>query len=113
LYLVTRADLPAATQACQAAHAAVEFCLTYPRLTEQWHASSGALVLLAARDELDLSRIRVDVASSGLRAVPFHEPDLDGALTALAVEPAGRQFLARLPLVLATATFSVGEEVTK
>jgi Peptidyl-tRNA hydrolase PTH2 len=105
--------LPAATQACQAAHAAVEFCLTYPRLTEHWHTSSGALVLLAARDELDLSRIRADLAAAGLIAVPFHEPDLDGALTAIAVEPAGRRFLARLPLVLATVAFSEGEEVTQ
>jgi hypothetical protein len=105
--------LPAATQACQAAHAAVEFCLTYPRPTADWHASSGALVLLAALDELDLSRIHVDVTESGLRVAPFHEPDLDGALTAIAVEPAGWRFLARLPLVLATVTFSAGEEVTK
>ena len=105
--------MPAGTQACQAAHAAIEFCLTYPRLTAQWHASSGAIVLLAVRDELDLGRIRVDVAASGLRAAPFHEPDLDGALTAVAVEPAGRRFLARLPLVLATVTSSDGEEVTK
>lgn len=71
------------------------------------------LVLLAARDELDLGRIRADVADAGLRAVPFREPNLDGALTAIAIEPAGRRFLARLPLVLATVTFSRGEEVTK
>ena len=94
------------------AHAAIEFCLTHPRLTADWHASSGALVLLAARDELDLSRIHVDVTGSGLLAASFHEPDLDGALTAIAVEPRGA-FLARLPLVLATVTFSAGEEVTK
>jgi hypothetical protein len=104
--------LPPATQACQAAHAAVEFTLAYPRLTADWHVSSGVLVLLAARDELDLSRIRADVAAAGLRAVPFHEPDLDGALTAVAVEPAGRRFVARLPLVLATVTSFPGEEVT-
>lgn len=35
--------------------------------------------------------------------MPFHEPDLDGALTAIAVEPAGRRFLRRLPLVLSGA----------
>ena len=104
--------MPPATQACQVAHAALEFFLSYPRLTADWHASSGALVLVAARDELDLSRIRVDVAAAGLRAASFCEPDLDGALTAIAVEPAGWRFLARLPLVLATVTFSPREEVT-
>jgi hypothetical protein len=66
------------------------------------------LVLLAAPDELELSRIRVDIAAAGLRAVPFHEPDLDGALTAIAVEPAGWRFLTRLPPMLADATSSVG-----
>jgi hypothetical protein len=69
------------------------------------------LVLLAVHDELDLSRIRADVAAAGLRAVPFYEPDLGGALTAIAVEPAGRRFLARLPLALTTSTFSLREEV--
>jgi hypothetical protein len=103
--------LPAATQACQAAHAAFEFGLSYPRLTADWHASSGVLVLLAAPSELELSRIHVDVAAAGLRAVPFHEPDLDGALTAIAVEPAGWRFLARLPAMLARFTSSSGEEV--
>jgi hypothetical protein len=53
------------------------------------------------------------VAAAGLRAVPFREPDLDGALTAIAVEPAGRRFLARLPLLLAGGTFSDREEVTR
>jgi hypothetical protein len=69
------------------------------------------LVLLAAPDELELSRIRVDAADAGLLVVPFHEPDLDGALTALAVEPAGWRFLTRLPAMLPDATFSHGEEV--
>lgn len=112
LYLVTRSDLPPSTQACQAAHAAIEFSLDYPGLTTDWYESSGTLVLLAADNELDLSRIRVDVAAAGLRAAPFHEPDLDGALTAIAVEPAGRRLLAGLPLALATVICSCGEEVT-
>jgi hypothetical protein len=71
------------------------------------------LVLLAAQDELELSRLYVDAAAAGMRAVPFHEPDLDGALTAIAVEPRGRRFLARLPLVLSDGTFSPREEVTR
>ena len=100
--------MPPAAQACQAAHAAVEFGLSHPRLIADWHTSSGVLVLLAATDELELSRLQVDVAAAGLRAVPFHEPDLDGALTAIAVEPAGWRFLTRLPVMLADGTFSLG-----
>lgn len=100
--------MPPATQACQAAHVVIEFGRSHPRLIADWHASSGVLVLLAAPDELELSRIRVDVAAAGLRAVPFHEPDLDGALTAIAVEPAGWRFLTRLPAMLSDLTFSPG-----
>jgi hypothetical protein len=36
-----------------------------------------------------------------LRSVRFHEPDLDGALTAAAFEPAARTLLSHLPLLLA------------
>jgi hypothetical protein len=41
-----------------------------------------------------------DAVSAGLRVVRFHEPDLDGALTAAAFEPAAYKLLSRLPLLL-------------
>jgi hypothetical protein len=59
-------------------------------------------VLLAAPDELALSWLYADAVTSGLRAVPFHEPDLGGALTAVALDPAARRLVAHLPLALAT-----------
>lgn len=99
--VVTRADLPAGTQACQACHAALEFAVAHPRALGAWRDASNALVILAARDELDLAWVCQDVAAAGLQVVPFHEPDLDGALTAAAFEPAARRLLADLPLALA------------
>jgi hypothetical protein len=70
-------------------------------------------VLLAAEDELALGRILADAAGTGLRVAPFHEPDLGGALTAVAIEPAGFRLVARLPLTLAgLVTSARREEVT-
>ncbi len=100
---MTRADLPSGTQACQAAHAALDFAVTYPDLVGNWHASSSTLVILAVRDELALAWLCQDAESEGLRTVRFHEPDLAGALTAAAFEPAAARLLRALralPLAL-------------
>jgi hypothetical protein len=58
------------------------------------------VVLLAARDELALGWLVDDAVAAGLAAIRFHEPDLGGALTAVALEPAARRLVAHLPLVL-------------
>jgi hypothetical protein len=88
------------------AHAAFEFALAHPALVDDWHTTSNTVVVLATSDELSLGRLCDDVSAAGLRAVRFHEPDLDGALTAAALEPAARRLVSRLPLAL-----SRGEEV--
>jgi hypothetical protein len=58
-------------------------------------------VLLAVPDELSLHSLCAEAIAAGLRLACFHEPDLGGALTAAALEPAGRRLVARLPLALA------------
>jgi hypothetical protein len=62
--------------------------------------------VLAVPDELSLGWLCDDAAAAGLLAVRFHEPDLGGALTATALEPAAARLVSRLPLA-----FSRGEEV--
>lgn len=74
--------------------------MTYPDLVGDWHASSNILVILAAHDELELAWLCQDAETAGLRTVRFHEPDLGGALTAAAFEPAAARLLRTLPLVL-------------
>ncbi|GIF65904.1 hypothetical protein Ais01nite_39390 [Asanoa ishikariensis] len=54
-------------------------------------------MLLAAPDELALTRLYADAVD----AVAVHEPDLDGALTAVAFESASRRLVAHLPLAFA------------
>lgn len=85
-------------------HAAIEFALSFPDIT----AAAPTLVLLAARDELSLFWLRDDALRKGLRVAAFHEPDLDGALTAIALEPAARPLLVGLPLALAGSLSSSG-----
>jgi hypothetical protein len=59
------------------------------------------VVLLATSDELSLSWLRGDAVAAGFRVTSFQEPDLNDALTALALEPAARRLVAGLPLALA------------
>jgi hypothetical protein len=54
--------------------------------------------VLAVPDELSLGWLCDDAGAAGFRVVGFHEPDLGGALTAAALEPAAGRLVARLPL---------------
>jgi hypothetical protein len=81
-------------------HAAIDFCFTHSELAACWHAHSNTLVVLAATDELALHWLGADAESAGLRLARFHEPDLGGALTAVAFEPSAARLLVHLPLAL-------------
>ncbi len=97
---MTRGDLPPGTQCCQAVHAAIEFALAHPSLVHDWHGDSNTLAILAVPDEPALAWLCQDAISAGLRHTRFHEPDLSGALTALALEPAAKPLLRHLPTAL-------------
>jgi uncharacterized protein (DUF697 family) len=89
-------------QCCQVVHAALDFAVAFPALTTDWHASSNTLVVLAVRDELALSWLGQDAQAAGLAIVMVHEPDLGGALTAMAVEPAGWRLFRGVPMAFAS-----------
>lgn len=75
-------------------HAAIEFALRYPGLVPE------TLALLAAPDELALWWLCGEAQQDGVAAAAFHEPDLGGALTAVALGPAGYRLARRFPLAL-------------
>jgi len=108
LYLVTRADLAPGTEACQAAHAALDFAVAFPELASAWHDSSNTLVILAVRDELELAWLCQDAAAAGFRLARVHEPDLAGALTAAALEPSAARLVGRLRLAFPPQSASPG-----
>jgi hypothetical protein len=108
---VTRTDLPPGTQACQAAHAALDFAVAHPELVASWHSTSNTLVVLAAPNELALSWLADDARAAGLQAVAFYEPDLGGCLTAVALEPAAYRLVSHLPLALVPRPEGPGREL--
>jgi len=104
LYVVTRADLVPGIQACQAVHAAFDFAVAFPELTRTWHGASNTLVIVTVRAELELAWLCHDAAAAGYKLARVHEPDLAGALTAAALEPAAARMARRLPLAFPSAT---------
>ncbi len=83
----------------------MEFAVAFPEIA----VASPTLVLLAARDELDLSWLAADASAAGLHVASSHEPDLADSLTAVALESAGQRLVTALPLALAGALSSSGE----
>jgi peptidyl-tRNA hydrolase len=100
LYIVIRNDLPPGLQAAQAAHAAFEFALAYPELTDEWATTSNNLILVAVDDEAALYRL--ERARLGMPHLLVHEPDLDDQATAMVLGPdqAAKQLCRNLPLAL-------------
>lgn len=87
-------------QAVQAAHAALSYSVSHPETTRAWHEGSQILVLLSVPDEAALYDLADTFFWIDIDHVAFHEPDLDGELTAIAVHPDGARWLTHLPLAL-------------
>lgn len=95
LYAIGRKDLSPGLRAAQLGHACIEWTATHGRPPEN-------LVLLEVADEEALRRVLEAVQD--FPHVAFHEPDLGGEFTALAVcHPLAPQLLSSLPLALRAA----------
>lgn len=99
LYVVCDEGLPTGHQVAQSGHALVAFALGHPELVRAWHEGSNNLVCLQAPE---LEEVAAGLERRGLTVVRFHEPDLDGQLTAICAEPAARRHLRRYRLAGAT-----------
>lgn len=99
---MTRSNLRPGDQAAQSAHAAFHFSYRYGPIFRQWYEESQFLILLAAPDEAALAALRDEAERRNLPVVSYHEPDLDNALTAIAIAPSEktRKLCANLPLAL-------------
>jgi Peptidyl-tRNA hydrolase PTH2 len=100
LYLVTRADLPIGDQATQAAHALSAFAVEHAALHAGWHTADKNLILLASPNKFTLAALLYDAANAGIPHAKFHEPDIDGELTAIALGEGARKLVSSLPLAL-------------
>ncbi len=112
LYAVTRDDLPAGLQAAQLGHALVGYVLAQPAQAARWHTRSNNLVCLAVPTLEALSGLVERLAGASVPMLCFHEPDLGGELTAVAVSPAGARLLASLPLALRSHALRTRETPT-
>lgn len=83
VYVVVRTDIPLEQQLVQTGHA----CLEAGKVFTQTGTSN--LVLLAARDEEQLHRMRYKTELAGISSVIFYEPDYATGYTAFCTEALG------------------------
>jgi len=102
LFLVTRRDISPGYQAVQSCHAIRQFTAEHPEVDSEWFTKSNYLALLSVADEKELMRLIVAAADNGLRWSAFREPDVGGAITAIAIEPhpKAQELCKSLPLAL-------------
>lgn len=102
LYVLTRRDMTPGYQGVQSIHAAMEFALRYPDVTETWHGDSNYLCWLSVKNEAVLNSYLLAAWQKQLLAVGFYEPDVNDQLTAIAIQPGQRSALLvkGLPLAL-------------
>jgi hypothetical protein len=100
LYLVVREDLSPGQQAVQAAHALREFVSQHPEEDARWYAESNTLAFLATQNEQSLLALVEKAGRLGVPFAPFHEPDRDDEMTAVAFGPSARKLVAGLRLAL-------------
>ena len=96
--VVVRADLPGfGPTAAQLLHAGIELSRSKPHdeLVETWHTTSNTVVVATVPDEPALKELAAQLPY----AVSFREPDMKGAMTALAVIDPPRKLVGGLPLL--------------
>jgi len=87
LFLVTRRDISPGYQAVQSCHAMRQFTADHPEVDNVWFLQSNFLALLSVPSEVELMKLIVNASDLGLRWSAFREPDVGGAITAIAIEP--------------------------
>lgn len=106
LYLITRQDIAPGYQAVQSAHALRQFTSEHPERDSEWYTNSNYLALLSVVDEVELMRLVVAAKDAGIRWSAFREPDVEGCITAIALEPGRKtaELCRGLPLALKELT---------
>ena len=87
LYVITRRDIVPGYQGVQSQHAAVQFAFDHAERAAEWFKGSNFLAWLSVADEVELMRLLVAAKDHGIRWSAFREPDVGGAITAIALEP--------------------------
>lgn len=106
LYVVTRRDMSAGYQGVQSQHAIRQFTADHSERDLEWFSKSNYLGWLSVENEVELMRLIIQAQDTGLRWSVFREPDLNGAITAIVLEPHPKtvELLKGLPLALKDVT---------
>lgn len=102
MYVVTRSDLSPGVRIAQSCHALRQFTAEHPEIDKHWFETSNYLVVLEAKNEIELEYL-LDIADNkGIKTAVFREPDLYNEITAVTFEPsnASKQMLRKLPLAM-------------
>lgn len=102
LFLVTRRDIPPGYQAVQSCHAIRQFVAEHKDVDIEWFSKSNYIALLSVENEIELMRLLVAANDINVRWSAFREPDVGGAITAIALEPCPKtiELCRSLPLAL-------------
>lgn len=86
----------------QAAHALTKFIQEHTAQYQNWYNLSQYIGFLSVEDQVALERLCSRLKGLGIAFSTFHEPDMGGALTAIAVEPTpeATRHLSSLPLAM-------------
>ncbi len=100
LYVIVRGDIPPGAVCSQAMHAALEYAFTFPDQAKVWHDLSNTVCILQAEGEAHIEEIACEMDRCKKPHVRFREPDMGGAMTAVAVGQDAAKLLRHLPLAL-------------
>jgi len=84
---VTREDISKGYQGVQGIHAAIQFAIEHPQLNKEWFEKSNYLGFLSVNNEKDLLDLSQKALELGIELSIFREPDIDNAVTAIALAP--------------------------
>lgn len=87
MYVFVRRDLAPGLRSAQGMHAVAELCLRYPEKAWEWNKGGNYMIVVEAEDVHQLFRWAQDTVDMPYPHYFWHEPDLCGELTAVAVLP--------------------------
>jgi peptidyl-tRNA hydrolase len=87
MFLITRADLAPGQQAVQTAHVLTEFIFEHQYEAARWKNESNTIVMLTVDDEYQLLQLLNQAREQSISNSLFKEPDLQDAVTAIALAP--------------------------
>jgi peptidyl-tRNA hydrolase len=100
--VAVRGDLCPGLQTAQAVHAAVDFTLSNPVITQHWHDTSNNVVIVSVPSEAEILVLESMALTLGVKHHLVIEPDIGDAATAIALQPGpiAKRLCATFPLAL-------------